>query len=194
MLHQFHCQEGSSSTLTLLQISGRSWEVQNKHRHEYFPKPIYGSSKLQSDPLCRPSLQVVNAENIQHHHHRYWCSMALSLCWLLKLHLESEGYAGMSSFSLHLLLCSLYPFGLDCQAVLNGLELITHLDAPCQYKSVGAEARKDRLHPMPSVCFVCWELICVVLVLSFLYLFFFCCLFFLWECKTFISIYFPCRL
>lgn len=49
----------------------------------------------------------------------------------------------MSFFHLHLLPCSLYPIGLDCQAALNGLELIFHVDAPCQYEAIDAEAQKE---------------------------------------------------
>lgn len=162
----YRCQEGA----------GRFRNYRKKKRHEYFPKPIYGSSKLQPDTLCRPSLQLMVAENI--HHHRRWCCTALSLCCFLKLHLEREGQTRLSLFHTCLPPCSLYHNGLDCQAVLNCLELIFHLDAPCQYKSIDTEAQKNRLHPMPPVCFVYWELF----------------FFFQGECKTFISIYFPCRL
>lgn len=45
--------------------------------------------------------------------------------------------------------------------MLNDLELIFHLDAPCQYKSIDAKAQKNSLYPMPAVCFVYREL-CVI--------------------------------
>lgn len=143
-----------------------------------FQNPFMGAQSCSQTP----SIWVMVAENTQHHHHhRCWCSTALSLCWLLMLHLEREGQTGTGFFHPRLLLCSLYSIGLNCQAVLKGLELVFHLDASCQYKSINAEAQKNRLQPMTSICFVYWEL-------KFLGGFFSV------GMQNFFSVYFPCRL
>lgn len=104
-----------------------SVRYRNGNRWFYFPKPTYRTSRLQPDP---PVGLIFNL-------------------WLQKMF--------NSFFHPCLLPCSLYPIGLNCQAVLNGLELIFHLDA--RYMPIGTKAQKNRWHPMSAVCFMYWELI-----------------------------------
>lgn len=109
--------------------SGRFRNDRNGNRWYHFPKPTYGCSRLQPDS---PADLVFSL----------WLQKTLS-----------------NFFHLCLLPCSLYPTGSNSEAVLNGLELIFHLDAPCQYRPIGTKAKKTRLHLMPAVCFVNWELL-----------------------------------
>lgn len=121
-----------------------------KHRHDYFPNPIYEAQSCSQTPSVSPSGDGCR----KHYHHWCWCSAALSLRCLLTLHLEREGQTGRNFLQPCLLPCSLHPIGLDFQAVLNRLEIIFHPGVPCQFMSIDTEAQKNRLHPLTSVCFV----------------------------------------
>lgn len=109
--------------------SGGFKNDRNENRCYYFPKPTYGSSGLQPDSPV---------------------DLVFSL-WLQKTF--------SNFFHSWLLPYSLDPLGLNSQATLKGLELILHLYAPCQYKPTGIKSKKSRVHPMPTVCFVYWELL-----------------------------------
>lgn len=93
-------------------VSGRLRNDRNENRWYYFPKPTYGCSRLQPDS---PADLVFSL----------WLQKTLS-----------------NFFHLCLLPCSLYPTGSNSKAVLNGLELIFHLDAPCQCRPIGTKTKK----------------------------------------------------
>lgn len=190
LLHQISCQQGGPSTLTLSQISGRIWKVQKWQEWEQ----VLSFSKTHIWDFKAAA--------------RHPCGPSLQFMVLENIQqFLPPIYFAMQPVSY-----------LNCQAVLNDLELIFHLDAPCQYKPIGIKAQKNRWHPMSAVCFVYWELLFLYFQ-GFLVFFFVCLgLLFLFEVfslfgfgfgwfvvfivdvafwgwtKTSISISFPCRL